>query len=30
MEEEDPDQMIKEMIKKSQVDDLAELRRMIK
>ncbi len=30
MEEEDPDEMIKEMIKKSQEDDLAELRRMIK
>ena len=30
MEEEDADEMIKEMIKKSQEDDLAELRRMIK
>ena len=30
MEEEDADEIIKEMIKKSQEDDLAELRRMIK
>jgi len=29
-EEEDPDEMIKQMIKRSQEDDLAELRKMIK